>query len=330
MVLQIVSGLILTFYYVRGSLAWDSVVILTREVSNGWLLRVIHSNFASFVFIILFLHMYRGLFFTSFYLKGPWLSGWTIILLTIIVAFLGYVLPWGQMSFWGATVIINLLRILPIGKVLVIWLWGGFYVSHITCSFFYSLHFLLPFVILLLATAHLFLLHLTGRSAPTGQRAAHSIKVKFQKLFIYKDVVNLIFLWRFWLFLLKTPDWASDPVNFVASDITSSPLHIQPEWYFLNLYAVLRSIPNKLGGLLGFGLAVLVLASLSLIFSSQKLAHVKLVPWLFWAFVRINLILLWLGRQPVEAPYIGMGQILTVLYFTTLFSWNLGDRKSVV
>jgi len=142
-VIQVASGFLLAFYYVRGSLAWDSVVEITREVNYGWLLRIIHRNTASFVFVVLFIHFLRGLLQASFYLKGPWLRGWIIILLTIAAAFLGYVLPWGQMSFWGATVIINLLRVLPKGKILVIWLWGGFYVSFFTCSFFFMLLILL-------------------------------------------------------------------------------------------------------------------------------------------------------------------------------------------
>lgn len=324
-VVQVVTGLILTFYYTAGTEAWESVVLLTREVSRGWLLRLVHGNVASLVFIVLFIHMFRGMFFTSFYLKGPWLSGWLIMALTIIAAFLGYVLPWGQMSFWGATVIINLLRVLPSGGSLVIWLWGGFYVSYLTCRFFYSLHFLVPFIILILALVHLVLLHFTGRRVPSGQRMRNSLKTKFQLLFIYKDIVNITLFWRFWLFFLKHPDWSADPVNFIVSDLSSSPLHIQPEWYFLNLYAILRSIPNKLGGLIGFALALVLLTFLRLVIRMQKLNHVSLTPWIFWTFVSTNLLLLWLGRQPVEAPYIVMGQVLTGVYFTSMFSWNLID-----
>jgi ubiquinol-cytochrome c reductase cytochrome b subunit len=285
----------------------------------------------------MFMHIFRGIFFSSFFLKGPWLSGWVILVVTIIVAFLGYVLPWGQMSFWGATVIINLLRVLPIGNILVIWLWGGFYVSYITCSFFYSLHFLLPFAILVLVISHLFFLHFSGRRAPRGLRASHSLKVKFHLLFLYKDIVNLIFFWGFWLFFIKFPDWAADPVNFLVSDLTSSPLHIQPEWYFLNLYAVLRSIPNKVGGLIGFAMALVALVFLRGVVNNQKLSHLKLTPWLFWSFVSVNFLLLWLGSQPVEAPYVSLGQVLTFVYFTNILCYNAMDlalkklwlRKSV-
>jgi quinol-cytochrome oxidoreductase complex cytochrome b subunit len=227
-VIQIMSGFLLAFYYVRGSLAWDSVVEITREVNYGWLFRVIHSNTARFVFVVLFTHFLRGLIQSSFYLIGPWLRGWIIMLLTIAAAFLGYVLPWGQISFWGATVIINLLRVLPIGKVLVVWLWGGFYVSFFTCRFFYAAHFLVPFIVIVIALVHLILLHFRGRRTPSG--LSRTIKIKFLHLFLYKDIVNFILIWFMWIWALYTPDWRADPVNFVPRDLSSSPIHIQPEW----------------------------------------------------------------------------------------------------
>jgi len=194
-VIQVITGILLAFYYVRGSLGWESVIEITREVNGGWLLRLIHANTASFVFLILFIHFFRGVTQRSFYLKGPWLRGWVIIVLTIMSAFLGYVLPWGQMSFWGATVIINLISILPKGKLLVIWLWGGFYVRSFTCSFFYALHFLTPLVVLLIAGVHLLLLHFRGRSIPGGLSRSRVLKIKFSLFFTYKDVVNIRILW---------------------------------------------------------------------------------------------------------------------------------------
>jgi len=315
--LQIIRGFLLAFYYVRGALAWDSVVEITREVNYGWLLRVIHSNTASFVFVVLFIHFLRGLLQSSFYLKGPWLRGWVIILLTMAAAFLGYVLPWGQMSFWGATVIINLLSVLPIGKILVVWLWGGFYVSFFTCRFFYAAHFLVPFIVLIIVIVHLVLLHFRGSSTPGG--ISSSLKLKFMHLFLYKDGVNLIFIWFMWIWALYTPDWRADPVNFVPRDLSSSPIHIQPEWYFLHLYAVLRSIPNKLGGLVGFVIAILILRVLSLVRSKQTLSRLRSYSSLIWWFISFNLILIWLGSQPVEDPYIFIGQRITCLYFYTIF-----------
>jgi len=314
--IQIVSGILIAFYYVSGSLAWDSVVEITREVNYGWLLRIIHRNTASFVFVVLFIHFFRGILQSSFYLKGPWISGWVIMLLTIGAAFLGYVLPWGQMSFWGATVIINLLSVLPIGKTLVIWLWGGFYVSFFTCRFFYAAHFLLPFVVIGVVAIHLFFLHFRGSTTPGG--TSNNLKVKFSYLFLYKDIVNLRLLWLIWIITLNSPDWSADPVNFVPSDLSSSPIHIQPEWYFLHLYAVLRSIPNKIGGLIGFVLAILVLSLLSLTQAIHSLNRLSSYDSLAWRFVAINFILIWLGSQPVEAPYIFIGQSCTILYFSAI------------
>jgi len=316
MVIQVASGFLLALYYVRGAGAWESVIEITREVSHGWVLRLIHSNTASFVFLVMFVHFIRGLVQSSFYLFWPWLRGLVIILLTIMAAFLGYVLPWGQISFWGATVIINLLRVLPIGKDLVTWLWGGFYVSSFTCSFFYAVHFLVPFVVLAIAGVHLLLLHFTGSRIPAGLSLRSVLKIKFTHIFTLKDAVNMALLWGFWLWLLWLPDWSADPVNFVVSDISNSPLHIQPEWYFLHLYAILRSIPNKVGGLIGFALALVLLVRLAFRSSFQKLYQFKVYSLLGWTFIFSNALLIWLGMQPVEAPFIEIGQFTSVVYFS--------------
>lgn len=237
------------------------------------------------------------------------------MVLTIISAFLGYVLPWGQISFWGATVIINLISILPKGKLLVIWLWGGFYVRAFTCRFFYALHFLTPFVVLIIAGGHLILLHFRGRSVPGGLSRSRALKIKFSLFFSYKDIVNILVIWRLWIWALAYPDWSADPVNFVVSDLSNSPLHIQPEWYFLHLYAVLRSIPNKLGGLVGFALALVLLVRLALVIGKQTVSQLFGYNYIFFLFLSFNLILLWLGIQPVEAPFIAIGQVATCLYF---------------
>ncbi len=324
-VVQVISGFLLACYYVRGAIGWESVVEITREVSGGWLLRLIHRNMASFVFLVLFIHFFRGIIQSSFYLKGPWFRGWVIMVLTIMSAFLGYVLPWGQMSFWGATVIINLLSILPKGKLLVIWLWGGFYVSSFTCRFFYALHFLTPFIVLFLAGVHLFLLHFSGSSIPGGIRRSSRLKIKFTHYFTFKDIVNLIFLWGFWIWILAYPDWSADPINFVFSDLSNSPLHIQPEWYFLHLYAVLRSIPNKLGGLIGFAMALVLLLIFLIVINYQSLSQFLFYNYLRWAFLGANFILIWLGIQPVEDPYILMGQVGTFIYFLIIFFCLLLD-----
>lgn len=328
MVIQVISGVFLAFYYVRGALAWDSVIEITREVRHGWILRLLHRNMASFVFVVLYIHFFRGLIQSSFLVPFVWIRGWLIIFLTIRAAFLGYVLPWGQISLWGATVIINLIRVLPFGKSIVIWLWGGFYVSNLTCTFFFALHFLVPFLILVLAGVHLLLLHFTGRSAPRGLSSSPLLKIKFGHIFLYKDVVNLSLLWGFWLWGLALPDWAADPVNFAVSDLSNSPLHIQPEWYFLHLYAVLRSIPNKLGGLLGFILALVGLGIIGFLYSDIKLNHLSSYKLVAWRFFSTNLLLIWLGSQPVEEPYTFMGQILTRVFFIYFILTYLLTRLS--
>lgn len=291
------------------------------------MMRLVHRNTASFVFLILFIHFFRGIIQRSFYLPGPWLRGWVIIVLTIISAFLGYVLPWGQISFWGATVIINLLRILPKGKLLVIWLWGGFYVSSFTCRFFYALHFITPFVVLVLAGVHLLFLHFSGRSVPGGISRSRVLKIKFSHYFSYKDIVNIGVLWILWLWVLCFPDWSADPINFVYSDLSNSPLHIQPEWYFLHLYAVLRSIPNKLGGLVGFALALILLLILIFMTNIHSLSQLRFYNYLSWWFFFSNILLMWLGIQPVEDPYVFMGQIGTIRYFLFFFFVLLLDKK---
>jgi quinol-cytochrome oxidoreductase complex cytochrome b subunit len=315
MVIQIASGVLLAMYYVRGTTAWASIIEITREVMWGWLLRLIHGNVASYVFMVLFIHFFRGIFYCSFYLSLVWLTGWLIIFITMAAAFLGYVLPWGQMSFWGATVIINLLSILPIGKKIVIWLWGGFYVSNFTCRFFYAVHFLVPFIILVVVLVHLLFLHFRGSTSPRGS-TSNRLKIKFGHIFLYKDVVNLILIWILWLWSLIYPDWSADPVNFIVSDLSNSPLHIQPEWYFLHFYAVLRSIPNKLGGLIGFAAALMLLILLAYVNSDQSTNCVVFYKRISWLFLSRNLILMWLGSQPVEDPFIFMGQIRSAIYFS--------------
>jgi quinol-cytochrome oxidoreductase complex cytochrome b subunit len=247
------------------------------------------------------------------------------MVLTILAAFVGYVLPWGQISFWGATVIINLLRVLPSGKTLVIWLWGGFYISSFTCRFFYAIHYIVPFVILVIAGVHLFLLHFRGRSLPGGLSRFNGLMIKFRFLFTYKDIVNLILLWLMLIWALILPDWSADPVNFAISDPSNSPLHIQPEWYFLHLYAVLRSIPSKVGGLIGFGLALCLLLLLGVVQAYQTLSQFKFYSIVAWYFFSVNVVLLWLGIQPVEEPYVFIGQVTTSLYFLYILLVLLAD-----
>lgn len=255
-----------------------------------------------------------------------WLSGFVIMLLTIAAAFLGYVLPWGQISLWGATVIINLLRVLPYGKALVVWIWGGFYVSEYTCSLFFGLHYLVPFVVLAVAGAHMIFLHKYGRRSPTGISLSSSLKIKFRPFFIYKDIINVLILLTILLVILMFPYWAGDPENFLEADLTSSPLHIQPEWYFLQYYAILRRIPSKSGGILAFLFSIVGLAIISLSFTIYKINNYFYYPFIIYLFFSINIMLIWLGRQPVEDPFIGMSQILRVAYFDILFYIFFKDK----
>jgi ubiquinol-cytochrome c reductase cytochrome b subunit len=320
------SGVLLALFYVRGASAWDSVVEISREIFGGWMVRLIHMNTASYVFLVLFIHFFRSIIQRSFSLVGPWASGWLLMLISIAAAFLGYVLPWGQISFWGATVIINLIRILPKGGLLVIWLWGGFYVSNYTCRFFYAFHFLLPLLSILLIIAHLILLHYSGRRRPGGVSRSNRLKIKFSQFFLYKDLVNLILIWSILTWMLFSPDWSRDPVNFIPSDTRSSPIHIQPEWYFLHFYAILRSIPNKLGGLVGFFLAIFLLLALSFYQNFLSLRQFKIYNFFGWLFIRTNVFLMWLGIQAVEEPFIVIGQITSLLYFRYIFVTALGLR----
>lgn len=311
---QTISGVFLAFYYVSGHSAWDSVVEIVRETSFGWLLRLVHRNGASFMFVIMFVHFFRGVIYCSFYLKLVWLRGWLILFFSMASAFLGYVLPWGQMSFWGATVIINLLSILPRGKLIVIWLWGGFYVSYFTSRFFFAIHFIIPLIVIIIIITHLTFLHFIGSCNPV-MLDSNRLKLKFKYFFLYKDVVNLIILWIFWSWCLIFPNWSADPVNFISSDLSNSPLHIQPEWYFLHFYAILRSIPNKLGGLIGFIAALFLIALLAFTKSNQLIAQLNFYKTVSWSFIYINMFLLWIGIQVVEQPFIKIGQILTSFYF---------------
>jgi len=298
-------------------------------VEFGWLIRNVHRNLASFIFIVIYCHITRGLLNSSFNLKFPWISGWLLITLTIGAAFLGYVLPWGQISFWGATVITNLIRVLPIGRTLVIWLWGGFYVSNLTCRFFYGLHYLLPLVILIIVVIHLTFLHFRGRRTPAMVCDNSVSKVKFIHYFTLKDIINCWILYLLWLVILSFPDWASDAENFILADLTNSPIHIQPEWYFLHLYAILRSIPNKIGGLIAFGAALLMPLLFSLVTRHQNLKHFNGLLVLIISFLVFNAILLWLGIQPVEEPFIKIGQRLTGCYFVTRVVIYLFDKTFV-
>jgi ubiquinol-cytochrome c reductase cytochrome b subunit len=319
LVTQILTGLFLAIHYTGDvSLAFDRIVHIARDVNNGWIIRVIHANGASFFFICLYIHTGRGIYYGSFLYHKTWIAGVILLFLVIATAFIGYVLPWGQMSFWGATVITNLLSAIPyLGKYLVQWVWGGFAVDNATLSRFFALHFLLPFLVAGLIIVHLLFLHQTGSNNPLGV-VSNSNKIPFHPYYSYKDVFGAVFI--IWLLIslsLIDPFLLGDVDNFIPANPLVTPAHIQPEWYFLFAYAILRSIPNKLGGVIALLISIAILIVLPLTQNSaiRRNQFYPISQILFWCFLNIVILLTWIGARPVEDPYIMVGQILTVTYF---------------
>ena len=316
---QTITGIFLSINFVRhSSIAFDSVILLTRERFFGFLLRWVHLNFSSLFFFIIYFHMFRGLFTLSFRLKSTWIRGTTILLLVIGIAFIGYILPWGQISLWGATVITNLLSTCPlIGQELVIWVWGGFRVTSYTLGMFYSFHFLLPLLLWVFVFLHIVVLHERGSSSVLSLHTNEN-KIKFYYLFVIKDALNFVIISVFLFFVFLSPFKLGDPENFSYANPLRSPLHIQPEWYFLFAYAILRSIPNKLGGVIGLLLSV-ALFYIFPFFRKNKIILIKPHKVIVWGFLFISLILTWIGGNPVETPFIEIGQVFTFLYFLFIF-----------
>nr|CCD33261.1 cytochrome b [Trachemys decussata decussata]CCD33263.1 cytochrome b [Trachemys decussata angusta]CCD33264.1 cytochrome b [Trachemys decussata angusta] len=322
LILQILTGIFLAMHYSPDtSLAFSSVAHITRDVQYGWLIRNMHANGASLFFMCIYLHIGRGLYYGSYLYKETWNTGIILLLLTMATAFVGYVLPWGQMSFWGATVITNLLSAIPyIGNTLVQWIWGGFSVDNATLTRFFTFHFLLPFTIMGLTLVHLLFLHETGSNNPTGLNS-NIDKIPFHPYFSYKDLLGIILMLALLLTLtLFSPNLLGDPDNFTPANPLSTPPHIKPEWYFLFAYAILRSIPNKLGGVLALLLSILVLFLMPTLHTSkQRTTQFRpLTQTLFWCLIANLLVLTWIGGQPVENPFITIGQVASILYFSTL------------
>nr|AIQ81069.1 cytochrome b [Acipenser gueldenstaedtii] len=319
LVTQILTGLFLAMHYTADiSTAFSSVAHICRDVNYGWLIRNIHANGASFFFICLYLHVARGMYYGSYLQKETWNIGVILLLLTMMTAFVGYVLPWGQMSFWGATVITNLLSAFPyIGDTLVQWIWGGFSVDNATLTRFFAFHFLLPFVIAGASMIHLLFLHQTGSNNPTGLNS-DADKVTFHPYFSYKDLLGFILmLVGLTSVALFSPNLLGDPDNFTPANRLVTPPHIKPEWYFLFAYAILRSIPNKLGGVLALLFSILVLMLVPMLHTSKQRGNTfrPLSQILFWALVADMLVLTWIGGQPVEHPFVLIGQVASTVYF---------------
>nr|YP_010947252.1 cytochrome b [Mustilia falcipennis]WGO62254.1 cytochrome b [Mustilia falcipennis] len=317
---QIITGLFLTMYYTANiEMAFYSVNYICRNVNYGWLIRTIHANGASFFFICVYMHIGRGMYYESFNLKYTWFVGVMILFLLMATAFMGYVLPWGQMSFWGATVITNLLSAIPyLGTMLVNWIWGGFAVDNATLTRFYTFHFLLPFILAMMTMIHLLFLHQTGSNNPLGLNS-NLDKIPFHPFFTFKDLIGFIILLSMLVMLtLINPYLLGDPDNFIPANPLVTPVHIQPEWYFLFAYAILRSIPNKLGGVIALIMSILILIILPLTFK-KKIQGIQFYPInqiMFWSFISMVILLTWIGARPVEEPYIMTGQLLTFFYFT--------------
>lgn len=323
LVVQILTGLFLAIHYTpHVDLAFSSVSHISRDVNYGWLLRNIHANGASWFFICLYLHVGRGLYYGSYVILETWNLGVIILILVIATAFMGYVLPWGQISFWGATVITNLFSAVPyIGKTLVEWIWGGFAVDNATLNRFFTIHFLLPFVVLGAVVLHLLFLHQTGSNNPLGINSNRN-KIPFHIYYTVKDVAGmLLFIITLICVALFMPNVLGDPENFIPANPLVTPVHIKPEWYFLWAYAILRSIPNKLGGVVAMFSALLILFLVPFINSGLRVGNrfYAFNQILFWTIVTNTILLTWIGGCPVEDPYEGLGQIFTFMYFLLYF-----------
>lgn len=323
--IQLVTGLFLAIHYSRDiEFAFDSVSHIIRDVNYGWLLRIFHANGARIFFIRIYLHISRGLYYRSYSNTHVWIRGTTILFILIATAFLGYVLPWGQMSFWGATVITNLFSAIPwIGEDIVFWLWGGFAVGKPTLNRFFALHFFLPFVLAGIIIIHLLFLHVKGSRNPLGVYRNYD-KVLFHPYFSWKDILGIVIFLSLFFYLCIIQPWIlGDPENFIPANPLVTPIHIQPEWYFLFAYAILRSIPNKLGGVIALVLSVAILYILPFLKFSIFKSHTfnLVIKFSIWVLFRILFILTWIGARPVEDPYVLIGQISTLVYFFIFILW---------
>nr|YP_009003638.1 cytochrome b [Uraeotyphlus gansi]AGZ19123.1 cytochrome b [Uraeotyphlus gansi] len=316
---QVLTGLFLAMHYTADTTsAFSSIAHICRDVNYGWLMRNMHANGASMFFICIYIHIGRGIYYGSYLFKETWNIGVVLLLLVMATAFVGYVFPWGQMSFWGATVITNLLSATPyIGDMLVQWIWGGFSVDKATLTRFFSFHFILPFLIIGASIMHLMFLHETGSNNPTGLNS-NTDKIPFHPYFSFKDALGfIIMLTVLAIMSLFSPNLLGDPENFTPANPLVTPPHIKPEWYFLFAYAILRSIPNKLGGVLALLFSILVLITIPALHTSKQrsMTFRPVTQTTFWLIVMNTLILTWIGGQPVEEPFIMIGQISSILYF---------------
>ena len=325
LVVQILTGIFLAMHYTPHiDLAFNSVEHIMRDVNNGWLIRYIHANGASFFFFVVYVHIFRGLYYGSYITprEALWCSGVIIFILMMATAFMGYVLPWGQMSFWGATVITNLFSAIPlVGKDIVDWLWGGFAVDNPTLNRFFSLHFTFPFIIVGAVLIHLILLHEVGSNNPLGITLKIE-NISFYPYFYTKDLFGLMVLFLvFFVFIFYCPNTLGHPDNYIEANPMKTPLHIVPEWYFLPFYAILRSIPNKIGGVIAMFGSLIILLTIPFTNSSEirSTTFRPIFKVCYWLLIVAFLLLGWVGQCPVEYPYTEIGIISMIYYFFFFF-----------
>jgi ubiquinol-cytochrome c reductase cytochrome b subunit len=337
LVIQIITGLFLAIHYTAEvDLAFSSCIHISREVNFGWLIRSCHANGASFFFLFLYLHIGRGLYYGSYELLGVWLVGVLIYVLTIGTAFLGYVLVWGQIRLWAATVITSLLSAIPIyGGLIVEWIWGGFSVRDATLHRFFVFHFLLPFILVVFSAVHLIFLHLSGSRNPLGING-NVVRVPFHPYFTVKDILGIfIIFFMFGLIVLLLPDLFAEPENYIPANPLVTPNHIKPEWYFLWLYAILRAIPNKLGGVVALFAGILVLGVFPFMIMTKEgglsggIGGTPFRQFFFWCLVGIFIILRWLGSCPAEEPFNFIAQMSSIAYFMCYFFYSLWNNARV-
>nr|YP_010131893.1 cytochrome b [Coelioxys fenestrata]QQD78154.1 cytochrome b [Coelioxys fenestrata] len=327
LLIQLISGIMLSMHFCPNTmLAFKSIIHIIKDVNSGWMVRNIHMNGASFYFLFIYLHISRNMYYQNYSSYHVWNMGILIFLISMMTAFMGYVLPWGQMSFWGATVITSLISAIPyIGQMTVEWIWGGFSINNATLNRFFSLHFIMPFIILFMVMLHLFFLHLKGSNNPLGNNN-NIYKIPFHPYFSLKDLLGIyIVTILFIFFVIKMPYILSDPDNFTPANPMNTPNHIKPEWYFLFAYSILRCIPNKLGGVIALLLSILILFIMPLLMN-YKMKSNKFYPfnqYMYWIHMNSFITLTWLGGQLIEYPYIFLNTIFTNLYFLFYFIYPL-------
>jgi quinol-cytochrome oxidoreductase complex cytochrome b subunit len=323
LMVQIVTGIVLSMHYTpHGDLAFASVEHIMRDVNWGWLMRYLHANGGSMFFAVVFIHLFRGLYYGSY--KAPreilWWMGVAILLVMMMTAFTGYVLPWGQMSFWAATVITNLFTAIPwIGEDLTIWLWGGYSVDHPLLNRFYSLHYLMPFVLVGIVFVHLWALHTHGSNNPLGIDIKRpQDKIPFHPYYTVKDLFGLgVMFFILALFTFFLPNYLGEVINYIPANPLQTPPHIVPEWYFLPFYAILRAVPDKLGGVIAMGASIMILFVLPWL-DTSKVRSAKFRPiykQFFWLFLADCVVLGWVGANPPEGMFILIGRLASIYYF---------------